>query len=272
MRMLTKDEWKQATSWHPYRFAVKLGDKTAFLYSLTKKKSMWQKKVPGDVLSAGLFNSETQAFDMSHFIISTLLTLTKRDLSKDYAVKRKVKEQLWSIYGVPFIDSEAIDYKRYVEFVATPKPNRLGFYYAQIANNNKLRFMNDDVAELLLDVLFTIECYLGREELPKTFSQYWFQDFQLYGDRRYPDNISRNHTKPIYYNYGYEQIMHFFNSEKISHTVLYDMLQEIKEDKYYIMEILLNDEHFVFTDEGLLVYYPLVTGKAEKIFARKGLV
>jgi len=259
MRELTSGEWKQVTEWQPYNFTIELGETAAYLYNENQ-----------ELLAAGRFENTMKDFDMTPFVTSALQKLTKRDLSEQYKAKRQIKAKLWDIYGVTIVESDPVANREKVKFRATPQPNKLGLYYAQIKKKKQMQFINDDVGELLVDLFFTLECYLGREEIPKTLSQYWFQDFMLYGNRRYPEATIRQQTEPKYFNYGYETILGFLNEEKVSHVLLYDLLQSTKEDKYYIMDILLRDPHFEIDENGFVVYYPLIVDKAKKLFDYKG--
>ncbi len=253
-RPLTVSEYKKAANWEVSSFVVESGNDVLYLYNEDRR-----------LLAAGSYMNTYNDFDITPFANTTLKLLTKRDLAEKYKKKREIKKHLWQIYGVNIVEGKPVRVKKNCTIELARGPNKLGFYYASI-KNAKIFFINDNVDELLIDLFFTLECYIGREDIPKTFSSYWFDDFRSYSNRRNPETSSRLFVESSYFNYGFDLLMKFFNEEKISHKIAYDLFKRINDNKYYIMEVILKDDHFSIDENNFIVYYPITEGVFKKSF------
>lgn len=246
MKALAIKEFQQVVQLDILEFLVQLNDDCIYLYDQE-----------GNLVSGSGYQRLMRDFDISDFVISTIYTLSGEDISEQYKKKRKIKEKIWEVLGAYITDKKQKKYRKEINIRFTPNPNGLGIYYAQIDKHKDLTFMNDNKVELLIDLFFSLECYIAKEELPKTLSQYWCFDFNLYKNRSIPDISCRQRVEPNYHNHIYERVLLRFNKDKISHVLVYDLLKRLGENKYYVMELILNDPHFDIDENNFAVYYPV---------------
>ncbi len=264
-RNLSFFEWKEGWRWQPRTFNVKIGEKVAYLYNQE-----------GKLLTASPYTCKFDELNMTQFGINCIQKLTNLPLDKvtqTYTEKHKIKEELWNIYRVPIEDEQFkgirhrwIQIRDSVTILATPRPNALGFYYAEIEsriNKDRLKLINDNVFELFIDFFFTLECFIGREQLPLTFSQAWYHDYKIYGNRRYSESTARYNVRQAYDNYIFDKIVDTFKmQDKTTFIHIITLFKKLRgENKYYIMETLLNDPHFEINDNDYVVYYPIIFKK-----------
>jgi len=261
VRNLTLLEWKYAWRWEPRTYTIKLGDKVAYLYN-----------DDGKLLTSYPYVLKGDNLDMEEFAVHSIKRFTKLPLDmirEKYKPLYKSKKKLWEIFRVPIdvpkrFTSSWIRVRKNITFKATPKPNQLGFYYAEIdvkIGKENLMLINDNVLELLRDLFFLMECYIGHEELPYTFSQAWYMNYKIYGDRRYGDSVARYNIEQVYYNYIFDKIVEVFGQDKedakASGIHIMELFRKLKENKYYMMELILNDPHFEITEDDFVCYYPI---------------
>jgi len=264
-RYLKHSEWKEAWKWSPRTFNVKLGDKIANLYNVDDK-----------LLTSSPFTLRLDELNMKEFAVQSIHKLTNhpiKDIRKEYSKLYRTKEKLWEVYRIPVELPEKkftwIRVRKKASFNATPRPNKLGFYYAEINTpmNVKFRMLNDNVVNLLYDLFFVLECFIGHEEIPYTFSQGWYMDYKIYGDRRYSESIARYNVEQSYYNYIFERIKEVFmqttkKKDKATFLHIIDLFRKLSdENKYYIMQTIIDDDHFEITEDEYVVYYPLPIAK-----------
>lgn len=258
-------EWKEAWRWDKRSYEVKLSDNVARLFNKE-----------GKLLSLSPYILKQDQLNMKQFGIQCIHSLTNKPIEEIKPVYEELyatKQKLWEIYRIPVdLKDEKkfrwIRVRKKATFEATPKPNKMGFYYAEINSliNGNLKMINDDVLELLRDLFFVLECYIGHEEIPFTFSQAWYMDYKIYGDRRYSETIARYNVEQSYYNYIFERVADVFRKyrteDKASFLHVMELMRKLaSENKYYIMNLILNDDHFEIEEDEYVIYYPLPLAK-----------
>ena len=261
VRNLTHYEWKYAWRWSPRDYKVQLGDNVAYLYN-----------EDGKLISSYPYILKMDQLNMKVFALQAIQAMTRLPYEKvkeKYEKVYETKQKLWEIYRIPVdvpkrLTSRWITVRKRAYFTATPQPNQLGFYYAEIGTrfNNHLKFINDNVFELLCDLFFVLECYIGHEEIPFTFSQAWYMDYRVYGDRRFSESIARYNIKQSYMNYIIDRLADTLyrkkGEPKATYMHILDLIRKMgSENKYYIMDTILHDPHFELNEDDFVVYYPL---------------
>jgi hypothetical protein len=259
---LTRTEWKRASGFGLRKFVIKTGENTVYLYNQE-----------GKLLSAAPFLCNINNINMKKFTLQAISALTKKKIEsfkEVYEKLYKVKTVLWELYRIPISNKEFFDeyakhfiVRRKTRFKMSVRPNSLGLFFAEIqvpTGKTQMRFMNDNPLELLFHLFFTLECFIGKEELPYTLSQSWYRDYQIYADRSVLDATARHNVEQAYSNYIYEQILKTFRTtEKVTYLPMMEFLRKISdENKYYVMQTILEDPHFRIDENEFLIYTPVL--------------
>lgn len=262
VRILSHSEYKEAWRWETKNFTVKVGDSVAYLYNQR-----------GELLQCSNFFCDFDKLDMSQFWVQCIYILTKipvEQIRVAFEKRHKVKEKLWDLYSVP-IDTKKYRRKRMqwvkirneAKFCISMKPNDYppGYFYGEIYRAKGIhstKLMSDNVLELLCDLFLTMECHIGKEEIPETMSACWFNEWDIYGDRRFREVVSRYNIEQSYIEYMIMKINEVFNNT--TRATFIDALELFRrlnsENKYYIMEILLSDHHYSIDENGYIIYQP----------------
>ena len=264
VRNLSHLEHKYAWKWQLREFNIIIGNKVMYLYNNENK-----------LLTASPFTCQFDELNSRQFAIKAIQKLTTKsmeEVTNKYDKLYKVKEELWNIYRIPITDESFyklrmrwIRLRKKVTFLASVIPNPLGYYFAEIKSSfqkENYRFLNDNSFDLLLDLFFALECFIGREEIPFTFSQAWYEDYKGYSDRRYPEAVARYNVEQTFDNYIFDKIINIFPSKtKTSFLHIHRLFRQLgNENKYYVMNTLLNNDHFRKDENDYVIYTPTLEG------------
>lgn len=264
VRNLSHLEHRYAWKWQLRPFHIKVGNRVICLYNNERK-----------LLTASPYTCQFDELNTKQFAIKAIQKLT--NTSKDVVVEKynhlyRVKEELWNIYRIPITDESFyklrmrwIKIRKNISFFASVSPNPLGYYFAEIKTQfqkEDYRLLNDNALDMLIDLFFVIECFIGREEVPFTFSQAWYEDYKQYSDRRYPEAVARYNVEQCFDNYILDKIIDVFPSkEKTSFLHIHKLFRQLNnENKYYVMNTLLNDAHFRKDENEYIIYTPTLEG------------
>jgi len=260
VKVLSLLEFKDAWKWKLREYKVVVGEEIAYLYNQE-----------GKLLTATNFICKFDRLDMRKFWIQCIHKLTQLEpeiIKRKIDKKFEIKDRLVKIYSIA-ITNEDFFKKRFrwirlrnqVSILLSPKSNDFppGYYYAELkkARNMDFKFINTDPVDLLVDFFFSLECYIGKEESVHTLSQAWHDDFWLYGDRKYPETISKYNVEQTYEEYATLQMIQVFNdSQRTTFMEVLEFFRKVGENKSYIMEILLKDPHFKIDENEYVIYTP----------------
>ncbi len=256
-------EYKKAWEWDLRRFTVRVRENTMLLYNENN-----------NLITGDSYTCKFDEFNAKSFGIQCIHKLTKEEFKKVkelYERKYASRDKLWEFYRLPITNEKfykkfnfsLIHLRKKAVFRASVTPNALGYYYAEIIssiNKKQLRFINDNALDLLLDLFFCLECFIGREEIPFTFSQAWYNDFDAYGNRRYPESIAKYNVAQSYNNIILDRIIKAYNNTtKTSFIHAHDLLHRLgQENKYYILDCILNNKHFSIDENEYIIYTPTI--------------
>jgi hypothetical protein len=258
VRILTPFEYKETWRWSIREYKVVVSDNSAYLYNQDEK-----------LLTASPYICTFDELNMTEFQAQCIYNLTNLNFG---AIKQKVdekyniKREIWKLYHVPIENPEF--YKKHFNWISIrPKvkiqiavqPNWNGLYFAQIAGKKNLNFLNNNPLDICLDFFTCLESYIGKEEIPYTLSQAWFTDWKIYGNRKFPHAVSRYNVEQSYNEYPFKELTKAFHfSERTVFMDAIKLFQRLrKENKYYLMQTILNDKHFEINEDGFIVYYPV---------------
>jgi len=268
-RKLSQIEHKKGWKWSTRDYRIEVGEKVAYLYNQE-----------GKLLTACNYSCVLDDLNMFDFTANCIYILTQRDINKikiEYQRKYRVKQELWKIYRIPVEISiphrrisRWIRIRKEVNIKLTIKPNALGYYYAEITTvfpAPTIKLINNNIFELLYDLFFAIECYVGKENMPHTFSQSWYDDYDVYNDRHYPDSVARYNVEQAHYEYAFKELMKVFkDSTKTTFIHIIQLFRKLnKENKYYIMDTIINDPHFRIDENEYVIYEPTIGGELDII-------
>jgi len=259
VKILNPFEYKETWKWYPRKFSITVADSSIYLYNQDQK-----------LITASPYLCKFDELDTTEFQCQCVYSLTnlnfdtiKREVKKRHAIKRAI----WNLYHVPIENPDFykkhfrwIKLRNTLKFELALQPNWNGIYFAQIFNKRKsIQFLNNNPLELCLDIFICIESIIGKEEVPYTFSQAWYKDWKIYGHRKFPHAIARYNIEQSYCEYPFKELIRIFkNSDR---TIFKDAIQVFqrlrKENKYYIMQTIINDKHFQINEDGFIIYYPV---------------
>jgi len=273
---ISSDEWNEKIDWPQWmKFHISFQE---LQISEKKEENIDIVKLYNDFNSLPLTHTYKRFdndFDMSEFCCKALQYLnrkstieTQKELKILYLQKHRIRKKLWKIFGNSTSTKKRTNNHKFTLELSIGK-NGLGLYKGYIHyrsllfSHKKIGFINDNLAEFLVDIFYTIECLSSSEEYnkspyPKTFSSYWLIDFDIFCNRHNPEGSLRTHVESEYYNQAYDRLSRMFHPDKISDCYIHDLLYHAKEDPYYIMEVLLKDpDHFSFDESNNVIHNPL---------------
>lgn len=261
--VLSQAEYSDMWRWYPNKYKIKVGNDVAYLYDSND-----------ELITCREYKCGFDKLDMSEFWIRCIHELTNLEITKVrklFMKRYKTKESLHDIYSVPvsnkFYDRwfRVIKLRKEVNFILTLTPNNYppGYYYAEFERKGVLKdikLINDNPIELLNDLFFCIECYIGKEVIPHTLSQSWYTDYNRLSDRRYRSTMARYNVQQAHDEYMRLKLEEVFNkTTKATHKEIFELLAQLQsENPYYIFDTIINDPHFSLEDNSFVIYTPII--------------